>query len=785
MIDFSGRAVRAGTRSISVVAAISCFAALPQLAHAATGSTARKHNHDVSRRDHDRRNGHGRANLVVDTKGPQGAILPGRTYKWPYEVTNKGSLPARNVVLAATPDKSLKVLAVPPKCHWQHGSRLFCKIGLLPQGETKRGEITAAVAPKVRTAKSLISPVQVTWRNAPVAETRRTTAFPPGTSGKAGGTDPVPYPVMQTERGPRSSEAVVVRSSVSPYAPVGPCALILPARVAGKTRALKPAAGTCDTVRNAPRPIPASAASPGKQGGARCALEPGTHEADVPSCATAGQAAAPCAAEPSSCAPAPDRAVTPCAAAKPATEAKAEVPPCAAGGPGACACRPAPNVVFVPQAPVAVPDRPALTPCEAAAKAAEQPVVPAVPPCAAAQGWTVKEQPARTPCQARKPVTEDGSAVPPCAVGQGWTVKDRPALTPCEAAKAAEQPVVPAVPPCAAAQGTATQDRPAAPRRPATGVVVVPGAPDAPEAPKAPKAPDTPAAPVSHTSNEHAAPVVPDAPKAPEAPNATDVIGAPGTNTTLPCGAVAEKPVAAQDVPVTSPCAGASGIPAACGCVAAQDRPVVHPDVPVVAPGAEGVTPCSALADKPMATRDEAGQQAAPSCAGEQAHPVVVPGKSAITPLAGVGKTEERPEHHVMGRPADDPVILPGHFPGRRHHAEAPWVRVPRGRAHRGCLAQGTGFICPLGSMPRGGHHIRPAMHARPAGRPEHFQCGGGGAACHTRMARPVASRPNVTVRRLPSTGTSSALLALSGLGLAGAGVALYRFGRTRRSEEG
>jgi LPXTG-motif cell wall-anchored protein len=45
--------------------------------------------------------------------------------------------------------------------------------------------------------------------------------------------------------------------------------------------------------------------------------------------------------------------------------------------------------------------------------------------------------------------------------------------------------------------------------------------------------------------------------------------------------------------------------------------------------------------------------------------------------------------------------------------------------------------------------------------------------------------RPQPVGGHLPVTGGSSALLALSGLGLAGAGLVLYRLGRTRRGEHG
>ncbi|MFB9839655.1 LPXTG cell wall anchor domain-containing protein, partial [Actinoallomurus acaciae] len=66
-------------------------------------------------------------------------------------------------------------------------------------------------------------------------------------------------------------------------------------------------------------------------------------------------------------------------------------------------------------------------------------------------------------------------------------------------------------------------------------------------------------------------------------------------------------------------------------------------------------------------------------------------------------------------------------------------------------------------------------------GHPHGLHCGGAsGAACHVRAARPIPVR-EAPGHELPTTGSSSALFALAGLGLAGAGVVLYRLGRTRR----
>jgi LPXTG-motif cell wall-anchored protein len=131
-----------------------------------------------------------------------------------------------------------------------------------------------------------------------------------------------------------------------------------------------------------------------------------------------------------------------------------------------------------------------------------------------------------------------------------------------------------------------------------------------------------------------------------------------------------------------------------------------------------------------------------------------------MTPLTGPGKAA----HHPLGRP-------------HRH--------VPRasGRAHRDCVRQGTGFVCPLGAAP---HHRPHVLNLTSPTHPHTLHCvGANGPACHTRSARPVAVREQPAGGRLPATGGPSELLALSGLGLAGAGVVLYRLSRTRRENEG
>jgi LPXTG-motif cell wall-anchored protein len=126
-----------------------------------------------------------------------------------------------------------------------------------------------------------------------------------------------------------------------------------------------------------------------------------------------------------------------------------------------------------------------------------------------------------------------------------------------------------------------------------------------------------------------------------------------------------------------------------------------------------------------------------------------------MTPLTGPGKAAR----HPLARP---------------HHPHHP---LGSGRARHECVRQGTGFVCPLGTGPR-----HPQVHNLEApGHPHGLHCGSGsGTACHVRAARPVPVR-EAPGRELPTTGSSSALFALAGLGLAGAGVVLYRLSRTRR----
>ncbi|GAA0326170.1 hypothetical protein NE235_08625 [Actinoallomurus spadix] len=283
MIDFSGRATRAGTRGIAAAAAVSCFTIPPLASHdparadGPAGPSARAHDHRPAGREHapggsehgfadgehgpaagrhedrsarperdrdaterDRRPTRGthdrkgwnehlppRPRIILDTRAPHGAVVPGRTYTWPYSVRNTGSAPVRNVTLTTTPNRDLKIITMPPKCGW-HGRDLVCRIGLLPARQARNGGFTARVDPRTPTGRTLSSPARVSWDGRPGSAAREM-AFPPVTASqptdlavtgddlpetvRPGGE--VPYEITVTNAGPVTAEAVVVRSSVA------------------------------------------------------------------------------------------------------------------------------------------------------------------------------------------------------------------------------------------------------------------------------------------------------------------------------------------------------------------------------------------------------------------------------------------------------------------------------------------------------------------------------------------------------------------------------------------
>lgn len=278
MIEFSGRAARAGTRRLAAATAVACLAVAP-LAYDATahadgpGGAAAGHDQGPGARDGDHRAAahhedrrpagrgddhrpaaqergrHGaqalppRTRIVFDAKAPRGPVAPGGTYQFPYTVTNTGAAPAHDVALKARPDQHLKVVTTPPKCHWTSHNNLVCRIGLIPGGETRKGSITAKVDKNAPAGRPLSNPVRLTWDGRPDRDARHS-GFPDVTVGTApagavgsaattlvpaaGTSAETPYEVSVTKNGPVTAESMVVRRAVAGGRAGEPCAAPLP-----------------------------------------------------------------------------------------------------------------------------------------------------------------------------------------------------------------------------------------------------------------------------------------------------------------------------------------------------------------------------------------------------------------------------------------------------------------------------------------------------------------------------------------------------------------------------
>jgi uncharacterized repeat protein (TIGR01451 family) len=173
-----------------------------------------------------RNRSHRAAEVVATTNGPAGPILPGQTYSWPFAVTNKGSVGAKNVTFAAPLPKSLSFVSGQQNCSWQ-GTMAVCRLGALKRGQTKTGMLTAKVAPKVPLGQTISTKARLSWAHSPKAK-RAVVTFPAVKVAKP--TDvavtktgpervrpgaPIPYKVTVTNRGTIPARLVVLRDSAA------------------------------------------------------------------------------------------------------------------------------------------------------------------------------------------------------------------------------------------------------------------------------------------------------------------------------------------------------------------------------------------------------------------------------------------------------------------------------------------------------------------------------------------------------------------------------------------
>ncbi|MGI5327483.1 hypothetical protein [Actinomadura nitritigenes] len=156
----------------------------------------------------------------LHTSGPGQAVLPGRTYDWPFAVTAQGPGKAGRAVVRATLPKSLEFVSGRRDCAVS-GWTVECDLGAVRPGETVAGMIRAKVARSARPDEALRIPATATWRGKraaasfPAVRVARTADLvmektAPATA-RAGA--PISYELKVGNRGPATAENVFVHAS--------------------------------------------------------------------------------------------------------------------------------------------------------------------------------------------------------------------------------------------------------------------------------------------------------------------------------------------------------------------------------------------------------------------------------------------------------------------------------------------------------------------------------------------------------------------------------------------
>ncbi|WP_106402039.1 COG1361 family protein [Actinocorallia populi] len=103
-----------------------------------------------------------RPEIRLDMGGPEGPLVPGRTYEWPYSITNLGSERAEEVFFVAPVPYDLEFVSGQGNCSMQ-GKDVVCAVGPLGEGKTHTGTITTKVAESAKPATTVQGKVTVEW----------------------------------------------------------------------------------------------------------------------------------------------------------------------------------------------------------------------------------------------------------------------------------------------------------------------------------------------------------------------------------------------------------------------------------------------------------------------------------------------------------------------------------------------------------------------------------------------------------------------------------------------
>lgn len=166
------------------------------------------------------------AKIELSTGGPSTPLIPGRTYTWPYTVSNSGPARAGSVTFAAPLPSGLEFVSAQGNCSWQ-GTQAVCQLGSLDQNQSVSGVVTAKVSAGALPGAPVNANATVHWDNG------QTNGYFPGTSigqasdlvvtksgpGSARPGTVVPYEIKVVNRGPSAAKAVSLADTIQPISP--------------------------------------------------------------------------------------------------------------------------------------------------------------------------------------------------------------------------------------------------------------------------------------------------------------------------------------------------------------------------------------------------------------------------------------------------------------------------------------------------------------------------------------------------------------------------------------
>lgn len=167
-----------------------------------------------------------RPEVDLDLGGPEGPLIPGRTYDWPYSVTNTGTKKAEMVTFVAPVPSGLEYVSGQGNCSMQ-GGEMVCLLGTLDKGQTFNGVVTTKVSESAKPDSTVTGTAGVNWTGGSATGSFPAKSVSPASDlviSKSGPADLRPgqqivYTLTVENRGPSAATGV---TATTPDAPAGP-----------------------------------------------------------------------------------------------------------------------------------------------------------------------------------------------------------------------------------------------------------------------------------------------------------------------------------------------------------------------------------------------------------------------------------------------------------------------------------------------------------------------------------------------------------------------------------